>query len=71
MLRLLSGWFYGLVVISLVDYFRPDSELIYELSSELSCGLMTGLWPGHGWFCGLTMAWRWTVLGLFYVLIVV
>ena len=49
MLRLLCGWFHGLVVISLVDYFRPDLGtvwgLIFELSSELSCNLcMASLW---------------------------
>ena len=50
MLGLLGGWFYGLVVISLADYFRPNLGtvwgLISELSSELSCGLcMARLWP--------------------------
>ena len=50
MLGLLHGWFHGLVVISLVDYFRQDLGtvwgLIYELSSELSCSLcMASLWP--------------------------
>ena len=50
MLRLLGGWFHGLDVISLMDYFKPDLGtiwgLISELSSELSCGLcMASLWP--------------------------
>ena len=50
MLRLLCGWFHGLIVISLVDSFRPDLGtiwgLISELSSKLSCSLcMASLWP--------------------------
>ena len=49
MLGLVGGWFHGLVVISLVDCFRPNLGtvwgLISELISELSCGLcMSRLW---------------------------
>ena len=50
MLRLLGGWFHGLVVISLMDCFKADFGtfwgLISELTSELSSGLcMASLWP--------------------------
>ena len=50
MLRLLCGWFHGLAVISLVDYFRQDLGTVWGLISKLSSELfyslcMTNLWP--------------------------
>ena len=49
MLRLLGGWFHGLVAISLVDCFRPDLGTDWELILELSCILCMALFVACVW----------------------
>ena len=68
MLRLLGGWFHGLVVISLVDCFRPDLGTVWELLLQFSCSLCMTLFVACVWLVlwsnyGLVVDSLWTEFG--------
>ena len=65
MLRLLGGWFHGLVVIILVDCFRPDLGTVWGPISEMSSELSYGLCMASSWsIMACCVAWFQTVYGL-------